>query len=283
VREVAEQQAQSIQQGSEQATVQPRRVARQRSQSWFYRTASRFQNTILTPVIIAIVTALVTSIIASNYVSSRIFDRAFRSGSDPISTKVLFDRDNGVQGLTWALPGGLGVEQVSVDEGRLLAEAGASVEEFNEWMRERGGVDVDASFLKLIVTGQRQSGVVITDMRAKIDECGSPLIGALLYGPPQGERENIQIGFNLDESVPVAREVDPSKSLRDPSYLGREYFRTHTVPLGLGEDQVFSIVAMTSERYCAWYIDIEVFVDGHNQHMTIGYRPEGARSRTHFG
>jgi hypothetical protein len=133
--------------------------------------------------------------------------------------------------------------------------------------------------MKLIVTGQREAGVVITNMRAKIDECTSPLTQTLLYGPPEGERENIQIAFNLDEDIPIAREVNSKKNFGDPDYLGQSYFKDHTIPLSLGEDQVFSIVATTSSRYCKWYIDMEIFVGGHNEHVRIGYRSDGSNDQ----
>jgi hypothetical protein len=272
VREAARLAAQEPEQG----TVQPSRAARQRSESRPRRMARGFLSAILVPVFVA----LLTSMFTSNYVSSKVFDRAFRAGTDPVSTKVFFDRDNGVQGLTWALHGGLG--PLSINDEALLQRAGGSVNEFNEWMRDRGGVDVDVSFIKLIVTGQRKAGVAIIDMRAKIDHCGPPLTGALLYGPPEGEQGNVQIGLNLDENVPVARLVNSNKSFGDPNYLGREYFKVNTIPLSLGEDQVFSVAAMTRSRYCLWYIDLGVFVDGHRQDITIGYKPDGVQKQRPF-
>jgi hypothetical protein len=187
-------------------------------------------------------------------------------------SKLFFDRDNGVQGLTWALPKPLG--QLGSNDALLMKQAAGRVDEFNDWMHRRGAVDVNASFMKLIVTGQREAGVVITNMRAKIDECTSPLTQTLLYGPPEGERENVQIAFNLDEDISIAREVNSKKNFGDPDYLGQSYFKDHTIPLSLGEDQVFSIVATTSSRYCKWYIDMEIFVAGHNEHVRIGYRAD---------
>ena len=213
--------------------------------------------------------------------TSRVIERGESlAGTPPVSTKVFFDRDNGIQGLTWALHGS--VQPLSVNDRLLLKRAAGSVTEFNEWMRGRGGVDVDVSFMKLIVTGQRQAGVAIIDMRAKIDHCGAPLIGALLYGPPEGEQGNTQIGFDLDDSVPVARQVNSDKSFGDRDYLGRDYFKTNTTPLALGQDEVFSIVATTRSRYCVWYIDLGVFVDGHRQDITIGYKPEGNQGQKPF-
>jgi hypothetical protein len=253
--------------------LQPLRASQPEPESWLRRIGGGVGRTLLLPIVIA----LLTSILTSQYISSRIVDKTLLGSSDPVSTKLFFDRDNGIQGLTWALPGPLG--QLSLEETRLVEHAAGRVDEFNSWIRNRGGVDVHTSLIKLIVTGQRQTGVVITDMRAKIDECGPPLTGTLLYGPPEGERENTQIAFNLDENPPVAREIDPKKNFGDPGYLGQDYFKSHTIPLGLGEDQVFSILAMTSNRYCKWYIDLELFVSGNSQHIEIGYKPGGDKEQ----
>jgi hypothetical protein len=255
------------------SALQPLRASRHEPQSWLRRMGGGVGRTFLVPIILA----LATSILTSQFVSSRIVDKALLASTDPISIKLFYDRDNGVQGLTWALPGSLG--KLSSDEASLVAQAGGRVNEFNDWIRARGGVDVNASFIKLIVTGQRQAGVVITDMQAKIDKCSAPLTGTLLYGPPEGEKENTQIAFNLDENPSVARQVDPKKNLGDPDYFGQDYFKSNTIPLSVGEDQVFSIVAMTSTNYCTWYIDIELFVSGHTEHIEIGYRPDGNKKQ----
>jgi hypothetical protein len=242
----------------------------------FRRIASRFGTAVVLPVILTLITALVTS----SYVSSRLFDKAFRGGTNPVSIKVFYDRDIDVQGLTWVLPRGLG--PLSAADYTLLSEATQSVDEFNDWIRSIGGVDVNYSFIKLIVTGQRQSGVVITDMRAKNDKCGNPLGGTLLFAPAESERQNIQIGFNLDEPSAIAREGNSNKKIGEPGYLGRPYFKSHTIPLALGEDQVFSIVAATKQHYCPWYIDMTVIVGDEKRHIEVGFKREGAKEQAPF-
>ena len=83
--------------------------------------ARKFGNVIST-VLIALLTSLVTG---NYYVNSRVIDRgASLVGAAPVSTKVFFDRDNGVQGLTWALHGSL--EPLSINEGLLLERAAGS-------------------------------------------------------------------------------------------------------------------------------------------------------------
>jgi hypothetical protein len=282
VRAVAQQEAQSavghvrgeVQSASQDSGHGPVRPL-QAAVQWSRSRLRRFATAVLLPVFLA----LITSIVASNYVSSRVFDRAFLGGTDPVTTKAFYDRDMDVQGLTWALPQGLG--QLPPDEEFLLSTATNSVDEFNAWIRERGGVDVGYSFIKLIVTGQRHRGVVITDMQAK-PTCRAPLNGALLYAPAESERENIQLGFNLDEKEPIAREGNSDKKIGERGYLGRDYFNTHTVPISLGEDQVFRIVAATERHYCSWFIDMTILADDRTRHVTVGYKRDGEQTQRPF-
>lgn len=95
--------------GSEQLALPldlpPQRTSQHEPQSWLRRIGGGVGRSFLVPIILA----LVTSILTSQFVSSRILDRALLGSTDPISTKLFYDRDNGVQGLTWALPGSLGI------------------------------------------------------------------------------------------------------------------------------------------------------------------------------
>jgi hypothetical protein len=271
----AEAAMQAAAEDSGQGTVLPSRAARQRSQSWLRRGAVGFVKAALTFVL-----AVGTAYCTSNYRTSAILDEVFFAGEPPVSTTADFDRDNSVQGLTWALRGSLG--QLSVDEQLLLARAPSAVKEFNDWMRGRGGVDVDVSFIKLIVIGQREREVAITGMRAKLEDCEPPLQGTLFYLPPEGERENTQIGFDLDEGEPVAREIKPDKSFGERGYFGREYFKHHTETLALGQSVVFNIIAMTESNYCSWYIDMEVLAAGRRENVTVGLTRPGSQKPDPF-
>jgi hypothetical protein len=269
VREAAEDAAQT--------TAQPRRASRGGLLKGLQQASTGLGNTgrtILIAVITALLTSLATATLANDYYTSRIGDWAFRRGTPAVSTEVTLERESRVQGLTWVFPEGLG--DLSISESLVLSKAAASPDDFNQWARVKGGVDVDASFVKLIVEGQRQAGVVITGMQAKIDRRGPPLRGVLFYAPPEGERENVQIGFNLDERVAVARLINSKKSLGDPGYFEEEYFKNYNIPLKLGEDQVFTVVATTSSYYYAWYIEIEVQAGGRRHYIRIDRRQKGA-------
>jgi hypothetical protein len=259
---------QEVRSGSERATqgtVLPRRAAQQTKQERFRNIIDRLMSTAVIPIFVA----LLTSVLVSEHYVSKISDNVLRRGTLPVSTRVIFDRDNGVQGLTWAFHGSLG--ELSADDQELIGQATDSVGRFNDWMRKRGGIDVDVSFIKLVVTGERQSGIDIESIRPQIVEKGSPLHGTLFYGPAESERENARIGFDLDEASPVAREVDDEKRFGDRGYLGRDYFRANNVHLDLGESQIFSIVAMTADHYYRWYIDLVVLADGRREHVRIGF------------
>ncbi len=163
---------------------------------------------------------------------------------------------------------------INLHDQALMGEATDFVDEFNDWIRKRGGIDVDVSFMKLVVLGQRQGGVTITGMRAVFEEESPPLRGALFYAPPESERQNSSIGFNLDEQEPVARLVDPNKNFGDSGYLGPPYFRGHNITIDDGQSHVFSIAAITADRYYAWYIEMELVADGRTQSVRIGLTPD---------
>jgi hypothetical protein len=272
-----------------QATVQAGRAARGRASpgfqerlqhAWagFRRVSARLRSPVLT-VLIAVITSMATAILANDYYTSRIEDWAFRRGSLPISTEATLERAN-AQGLTWVFRGGLGLDDLSAHAQLLLGQAATSPSKFNQWIRGQGGVDVDASFIKLIVRGNRQAGVKLTGMQAKVEQRGPPLRGAFFYAPPEGERENAQVGFDLEEAIPVARLVEPNKTLGDPDYLGDEYFMNKSVDLALGEDQVFNVVALTTSYHFTWYIEMEVKAGGRTQYIRVDLR--GAEKQPPF-
>ncbi len=265
-----------------QTPVQGGRVARKRASSGFqqisqwvgagFRRVSAGLRSKIVTVLIAVVTAMATAILADDYYTSRISDWAFRRGTPPVSTEVALERESRVQGLTWVFRGSLGLEDLGAHAQLVLGQAATSPGKFNEWVRGQGGIDVDTSFIRLIVTGNRQAGIKITGMQAKVEKREPPLRGALFYAPPEGERENAQVGFDLDEAIPVARLVEPNKNLGDRGYLGDEYFRNKSVDLALGEDQVFSVVAMTTGYYYAWYIEMEVKAGGRTEYIRVDLR-----------
>ncbi|MEO3859561.1 hypothetical protein [Acrocarpospora sp. B8E8] len=114
-----------------------------------------------------------------------------------------------------------------------------------EYMRSLGAVDVDALGTQIVLENAGKTKVRIMGMRV-VKECGPPLSGTIFFSIPQGDQLSTTIGYNLDETAPVARSIDENDR------WGKAYFATHTVLLEPGEQKVFEIKAKTEEYYCEY-------------------------------
>ena len=90
-----------------------------------------------------------------------------------------------------------------------------------------------------------------------------PLSESLVFGPPQGEGSNIQVGFNLDSHNPIACSLD------DEMFLDGPYFSPNHVSVDMDEHVVFTIRAFTDEYYVEWEILVEALVDGKSKTFTV--------------
>ena len=92
----------------------------------------------------------------------------------------------------------------------------------------------------------------------------------IVYGPPQGADENIQVGLDLDSRTPYARSFD-----KDKRFLAEPYFAAHHVSVKPGEQVVFMVRAFTSKCYCEWEILVEANIEGKHKVFTVrdGSRP----------
>jgi hypothetical protein len=106
-------------------------------------------------------------------------------------------------------------------------------------------------------------------MKANILKREPPLSETIVYGPPEGVGENIQVGLDLDSLSPVAQRFDKEMFLAGP------YFASRHVSLKNGEQAVFSIRAFTSKCYCEWEILVEANIEGKHKVFTVrdGSRP----------
>jgi hypothetical protein len=176
------------------------------------------------------------------------------------------------QGIMWALPRQLTPQDESVVQMPNLVGNLAAQQKIEALLSKRNGVKIAGdsrgekrpfSELRLIVTGQHSSPVLITGMRANILKREPPLSETIVYGPPEGVGENIEIGFDLDSFSPIAQRFNKEMFLAGP------YFSTNHVSVKNGEQAVFSIRAFTSKCYCDWEILVEVNIDGKNKVFTV--------------
>jgi hypothetical protein len=137
---------------------------------------------------------------------------------------------------------------------------------------KRGGVKIEAdetedfrphSQVRLVVTGQHERPVLITGLRTNVLRRERPLSNTIVYGPPQGAGENIQVGLDLDSRTPYAR------SFNKKNFLAEPYFAAHHVSVKPGEQVVFMVRAFTSKCYCEWELLVSAVVDGKDQEFSV--------------
>jgi hypothetical protein len=165
--------------------------------------------------------------------------------------------------LVWAGPYGSAVGDNSkalpeVVEAARATEIGSDAE--SDMMRRSVAVGVHGA--TVTIEGARSRDVVITNMRARILSRGPNFAGTLFSDPPQGGVAAEQIGFDLDESQPVARKLDGGK-------FGEPYFAGQAIQLADGEIVVFKVQTHAADGHYRWVIDIDMVVDGEPQTHTV--------------
>jgi hypothetical protein len=137
---------------------------------------------------------------------------------------------------------------------------------------KQGGVKIESdetenfrphSQVRLLVTGQHERPVLITGLRANVLRRERPLSKTIVYGPPQGAGENIQVGLDLDSLTPSARSFD------DKQFLAGPYFAAHHVSVKPREQVLFTVRAFTSKCYCEWELLVTAVVDGKDQVFSV--------------
>ena len=192
------------------------------------------------------------------------------SSSDPVRSFVLLERDQQIQGETWVLPQAL---SVTPEDQKVLTGAYDHIDEFRDWARSHSGVDPSITVLELVVEGQSRHTVRMIGLRARIDHREVPLSGTLLFAGTEQGNDITQVGFDLDESDPVARTVRAGEPYAD-GYFGAPYFSARqTKTLDEGEQEVFQVTARTLKSYIEWYVEVRLLVDGKEQ--TVELRPAG--------
>ncbi|TQK51295.1 hypothetical protein FBY35_1692 [Streptomyces sp. SLBN-118] len=133
--------------------------------------------------------------------------------------------------------------------------------------------EVDTYETTTLVTleGNRSHTVDITGIHIKVRSKATPAPGGtLLVYPSQGEDTNIKIGFNLDETVPVARNAD-----REGEAFGGRYFDDHSVSVKEGEIVNFGFTFQTVKWDVTYDLVLDEVIDGEHttQTLTNGSRP----------
>ncbi|MFF0866905.1 hypothetical protein ACFYUV_34450 [Nonomuraea sp. NPDC003560] len=130
------------------------------------------------------------------------------------------------------------------------------------WFREHGSVELDWLQAQVILRGNSEHKVRITEINA-VKQCSSPFDGTLFYSPPGGADDDvIRLGFDLDQ--PDSR----AQLMTGWSWKG-DYFDQKTISLVRGEDIVLQFVTTTAEHYCSFSFAVNYLVAGRPGTLTI--------------
>jgi hypothetical protein len=148
------------------------------------------------------------------------------SGQGALRLDASYNRTR--ESIMWATAQALRPEDDLILEAPNLAGNDPAQNKITALLLERGGVKIESdetennrehSQVRLVVTGQHERSVLITGLRANVLRRERPLSKAIVYGPPQGAGENIQVGLDLDSRTPYARSFNkknfsPSRTSR---------------------------------------------------------------------
>jgi hypothetical protein len=188
------------------------------------------------------------------------------SGQGALRLDAAYNRTR--ESIIWATAQALPPEDELIIEAPNLAGNDPAQHKITALLLQRGGVKIETdetedyrphSQVRLVVTGQHERPVLITGLRANVVRRERPLSETIVWGPPQGAGENIQVGLDLDSRTPSAR------SFRDNRFLAEPYFAAHHVSVKPGEQVVFMVRAFTSKCYWEWELLIDAVVDGKEQ------------------
>jgi len=175
-------------------------------------------------------------------------------------------------------------------------EGGASPT-FMSDVRAMGGVNVDELSIRLIVNGNSPQGVRITDIHPVSQTRSAPLGGTLFYLPPQAGNATIKMMFDLDEVVPIARDIaqlpchdvtqgdtvrcvvtdDPYPQQPLTAYVGgavspgESFFDNESISLADHEQQVLYIRAQVTHFSATFKLEVDYTVgnDSGDVHKVI--------------
>ncbi|HVV12463.1 hypothetical protein [Amycolatopsis sp.] len=133
---------------------------------------------------------------------------------------------------------------------------------YTNWVLGHGGVTPDDARLSIDLRSNAQSTVTISDLQV-VKQCQAPLTGTLLYSPPAGPSNDLNLAVDLDEQFPVAKAYVGGKPAG--AYFG-EKGNGHHIDLAPGENTTLLVDATTSHQDCRF--SFELLVDTPNGAVT---------------
>lgn len=123
-------------------------------------------------------------------------------------------------------------------------------DEWDTWMRHRGGSLVGGTFLQVTVTSSQDETVVIEDFSVKRRKLDWPFGGVVIICPVGGSLEERSLSVNLDSPVP---QVEYLSADDEPQ-------RRFAFTLKKGEVERFFIEASAEQSAYSWFAEMTVLV-----------------------
>jgi hypothetical protein len=145
---------------------------------------------------------------------------------------------------------------------KLVGTPGQGCTNFHDWQHGLGGIDIQTTRFRLILRGNREGGVLVQAMRARVLSRGAPARGTPVACPPAGAAAVRAVEIDLDSRNPLGHYVTLAGN------------RPLSFSLKQNEREVFDVTAFTKRCFCRWRLDVVAIVGDHEETMTIG---DGAR------
>jgi hypothetical protein len=196
-----------------------------------------------------LVTGVLPNVLGQFFNGAQIKDSLRRGPDIKIVNESVFNPFEGVPFMPKVVPGNYqpSSELISALAHPMAATSPALQKQING----AGGVYLQDIYIRFVLQGNRNEPILILDVHPVQLRRTQPVDGVLFEIAPQGEANNIQMWFDLDQLAPQALSIVGNALTKVP------YFQAHSISLGDGEQAVLVVRAHT---YC-YYAHFELAVD----------------------
>ncbi|WP_280722737.1 hypothetical protein [Kitasatospora sp. MAA4] len=127
------------------------------------------------------------------------------------------------------------------------------------------GAPMAEQTIRFTLQGNRHSGVMLTDIGARVIDRQAPLAGTAYMAEPGGNAPALRVGLDLDEDQPRAR----TYSGDDSRTLGGFYFDANGFSLAYRETTPVTVTAFAQRSLVRFVLVVSYTVDGKLQHTEL--------------
>jgi hypothetical protein len=154
------------------------------------------------------------------------------------------------QGSTYGFPRPL---DLSPTELATASSFRQDYDKFHDWAHRHSGVTANEALLQVVVANTTEKVVVITDIVIN-KKCSKPLTGMLMYAPPAGSNNDLQMKFDLDAPTSLAHAYETGEDLG--LYFGGN--SPKTISVAPNTLTTLGLHAITWKQYCHFSFTVKV-------------------------